>query len=73
MPTYTAHPPAYSLWQNDLTGVIFRVPSNGSPKKAISGIVVILEQYFLTANYGSAAAVIAHADTSDLRAWLDSR
>ena len=64
--------PLYSLWQNTQTGVLFRVGSDGQSKKTISLPVLATDQYFLTLNYGAPAAVLNQANTSALRAWLDS-
>lgn len=55
----------FSVWQNSLTGTNYRVADDCCRKIAVSGVVLAFDLYF-------SGGVTNQANTSDLRAWLNS-
>lgn len=55
----------YTLWENSVTHVVYRVANDGQSKIAVSGVVQSIDEWFT-------GAQPAQANTSDLRAWLNS-
>lgn len=57
----------YSVWQNSLTGTVYRVSHSGDHKRQL-----LTQSVIDTSLFFAGQSELAVANTSALRAWLDS-